>query len=117
MDLNKKSMITWHHDHESLFNCRACHRLSPDRVCCRKRQIKLALVTQIRKWLNNKDKLRYLHDGDECNCARSYSLAEMEYHWEYIDRLMNGRSPFEHMNTDSRAFQTKFGNTLITSPI
>ena len=82
-------------------------------MCCRKRQIRLALVKQIRKWLNNKTNLRYLHEGDECNCAQAYTLAEMEYHWEFIDHLVNRRSPFVHMNTDARVFQRKFGKRLI----
>ena len=114
LDLENKIMFPWHSKRPTVFNC-MLHEV--DDVCCRKRRIKLAFVKQIRIWLNNKTKLRYLHDGDKCNCAQSYTLAEMEYHWEFIDHLANNRSPFEHMNTDARAFQQKFGQRLITSPI
>ena len=114
LDLKSKIMLSWFSNNVWLFDCR-CDPF--DAVCCYKRQIKIALVNQIRKWLNKKEKLRYLHGGEECNCTQSYTLAEMEYHWEFIDHLANNRSPFEHMNTDARAFQQKFGNRLIYSPI
>ena len=119
-DLQNKVMYAWQVNNEkylSLFDCRDQDYHGDDMVCCRKRKIKLALIKQIRKWLNNRDKLRFLHDGDKCNCARAYSLAEIEYHLEFIEHLANDRSPFDRMNTDTRAFQQRFNNKPMTSLI
>ena len=55
-------------------------------ICCKKRIIRLELVKTIRKWLNNKENLRYLHDSDDCTCE--YTAEELDYYKEFMTRLM-----------------------------
>ena len=55
-------------------------------ICCKKRIIRLELVKTIRAWLTNKENLRYLHDSDKCTCE--YTAKELDYHKEFMERLM-----------------------------
>ena len=55
-------------------------------ICCKTRIIRLALVKTVREWLTNKENLRYLHDSDECTCE--YTTEELEYHNDFMTRLM-----------------------------
>ena len=97
--VNQKMPI-WHHQDASLLDCTQPICIGKENVCCRKRTIRLALIENMAAWLKNKDNLRYLHDGDACNCADKYSQQQMDYHDEFIDRLVHtGTIDIAHCHT------------------
>ena len=87
-------------DYDTLLNCTRDECKGEDNVCCRKRKIKLALIEKMSGWLQDKDNLRYLHDGDVCNCAKHYSQEQLDYHDDFMTRLAEtGKIDFSHCNS------------------
>ena len=87
--LRETKMPVWHDEYNTLFECLTtsiglCD--GEEDICCKKRIIRLELVKTIRKWLNNKENLRYLHDSDDCTCE--YTAEELDYYKEFMTRLM-----------------------------
>ena len=100
LNLVNKIMLIWHDHRRTLLNCTDDKCNGEENVCCRKRKIKLALIERMSAWLKDKDNLRYLHDGEACNCAEQYSREQLDYHKEFITRLVEtGTIDFSRCNS------------------
>ena len=100
-NLVNKKMLIWHakSEDETLLDCTHDKCKGEDNVCCRKRKIKLALIEKMSAWLQDKDNLRYLQDGEACNCAKEYTQEQLDYHDDFLNRLVEtGKINFSRYN-------------------
>ena len=108
IDGKKESWYEWivRYSGETVFDCKV-HSGTTD-VCCRKLKIKLVLFEYMISWLKDANNLRYLHDGDTCNCVNTYSQT-LDYHQEFITRLVKtGKISISRSDSNEPINETPF---------